>query len=361
MPTFDLQPLTIETIQKMGFNNHDLWMVKIDQEVYGPFDLETLKTYAAQNKELMSLALASRAEPLNFEPISHLAQFENDFPRTGPAKGAYWILLNGMKSGPFSQTTMEKKISSGELLMLDVVSMDDGHSWEKISEVKSLPKKVHEASELPLPPLDSSFQKAKLSVLEKIDHGQEESEDLAEMAHEGQLYSKTNLIKLEEVKFHETPVNEVSPSLNWAITAALFVVLALGASGYYLISTEELAAPQVAEASLPEEKVKKPKRIRGEIPRVERLPASVAPAPMPVPGPRYEENDHHNSPQVDSPHQYEEREEPVEHGPEDNQVAEAPATEEHSLVGNEDQSLDAAMNGVNQPADQPVVEEATDF
>jgi hypothetical protein len=61
---FDLKPLTNEIIHKMNYGPHTLWIVKLDDEVFGPFEIESLKHYAAENEHQFETALASRMDTM---------------------------------------------------------------------------------------------------------------------------------------------------------------------------------------------------------------------------------------------------------------------------------------------------------
>ncbi len=132
MEKFDLQPLTKEAIQQKGLDNHDLWMVKMADEILGPFELESLKQYAADHEPLFDKLFASRVENNDFQPFFSHAQFQRREPQVVATtqeiyKGPFWIMNQGLKSAPLSQQEINKRIEMGLLTMTDLISCDNGH------------------------------------------------------------------------------------------------------------------------------------------------------------------------------------------------------------------------------------------
>ena len=373
MATLDLKPLSDETIDEMGFNNHDLWMVRIGKEVLGPYETESLKQYAFENEDLFGEALASRMDSHQFLPFWNHPIFQRRQPQvvaSVPHEGHFWLLETGQKSGPFSFHDIDKKIEMGLLVMTDHISMDEGHHWKKIFEIEGFDRRLHSVDELPMAPTEASFQKAKLQLVEKLDKPKSHTqEDLAEMCHIGQQKGKVLTLKLDELTLHSIkPATEVSGSLKWAVPGAAAAVIILLTTGYFTFAPEMTPLPTKAEVAAKEKKpfYQRPKANptpQGVIPNIERAPASVGNV---TPTPSRAFNQDSRYPTIMETHNYERPfEEPAndQYGHSD-PMNEAPAPEVHSLVNTsqmEEQSLDAAMNGIKQPIDQPVIEEASDF
>lgn len=373
MATFDLKPLSRETIEEFGFNNHDLWMVKIKEETYGPFESLSLKHYASENQKLFDDAFATRLDEEDYQLFWTIATFQRRTPEMVNSKeqhlGPFWTLNNGQKHGPFSYNDIDKKIELGLLVMTDHISADNGETWKKIYEYSGFDRRAHTPNELPEAPNETAFQKAKLVLAEKLEKPQSTpQEQLAELAHHGQREAKVLTLKLEEMTIKNLKNTEVSESLRWVIPGAAAAFVLFLASGYLIFNPN--SSETNAELALEESSSQKtPRTPHGEVPvqrpsvqLSHRSPASVQPYnPPPVPSvSRYPTQvETHVRDNVDEP-PVEPQEMPEQHEP--------PPPQEHSLVGNEnqpqnqpqDQSLDAAMNGTAQPS-EPVVEEASDF
>lgn len=365
MATLDLKPLSDETIDQMGINNHDLWLVRIGKEVLGPFETESLKQYAQSNEEQFNDALATRMDEHKFIPFWNHPSFQRRAPQVltnHTHHNRFWLLISGQKTGPHSAQDLEKKIEMGLLQMTDHVSIDEGHHWKKLFEVEGFDRRQHSADELPLAPPEVSFQKAKLQLVEKLEGPHFSTQDeLADMCFQGQLQKgKVLSLKLEELTLNTIKPVEVSSSVKWVIPTTAAAVVLLLTAGYFSFAPEMVPIPQEKVASTKKKPFyqlggQSPRTApQGVVPNIERAPASVRPSPAPTPSRAFNQDSrfptivetHNNDRQYDPP-------------VEENYPAEEP--EVHSLVSPsapvEDQSLDAAMNGI----EQPVIEEASDF
>lgn len=376
MSVLDLKPLTKDFIQEMGLSNHELWVVKIGEDVYGPFDTDSLKQYASKNEELFDDALASRLDNNDLQPFFGHALFQRRTPqilKTQSHDGPYWIMHQGLKTGPFPKMKVEKQIEMGSLGVTDLISIDDGHSWHKVYEIGDFDRRLHSSSELPFSPLDSSFQKAKVEVMEKIERHASEldmTEELAHVAH-GAHHAKVLKLKLDEIPVKPREEIAVSGSLKYALPVAIVVVMTLVGSGAF-VSTDS-PAPKVVNNTRPsqETRASNPNR-RAPNPSAQprpsempiRRPASVAPTPSvrpqhnPIENPYAHESQYPTRVETHMGNRAPSAVEPDPYGqPAEERVE--PTVEEHSLIGNlpgeEGMSLDAVMGG------EPIVEEISDF
>jgi hypothetical protein len=377
MSVLDLKPLTKDFIQEMGLSNHELWVVKIGEDIYGPYDTDSLKQYASKNEELFDDALASRLDNNDLQPFFSHALFQRRSPqllKNQNHDGPFWIMHQGLKTGPFPKMKVEKQIEMGSLGLNDLISSDDGHTWHKVYEVSDFDRRLHSSSDLPFSPLDSSFQKAKTEVMEKIERHASEinmTDELAHVAH-GVHHAKVLKLKLDEIPMKPRDEIAVSGSLKYALPVAIVVVMTLVGSGAFVSSD---SAPEMASNRVPSKKIQvaEPQRpapnpssrpTPAQMPI--RRPASVAPAPIvrpkqdPIENPYAHESQYPTQIETHigdrAPTSYE----PDPYGQPIQERVE-PVMEEHSLIGNlpgeEEQgmSLDAVMGG------EPVVEEISDF
>jgi hypothetical protein len=382
MATLDLRPLAQETIDQIGLEKHDLWLVKIHDELFGPFETESLKQYASENQTQFDEASASRMDTIDYKPFWENPLFQRRAlkPVSENHDGPYWLLDNGMKSGPLSFNDIDKKIEMGLLVMTDHVSVDDGETWKKICELQQFDRRILSAEELPATPTEEVFHIGKLELVEKLENSHETTVDqLADLAHVGKHNQEAKVIpfKADEVALQMPQHHEMSSSLKWAVPAAAAVVVTLLSTGYLMFNGSE-ETPLISEAEHTEQFYQKKRtgsrpEPRGSMPSMDRMPASTGYSERPVPQENHIESRY--------PTHLETHERPFEENlPERDfePVAEGdprPQEQEHSLVaGNQNQiqggapeehSLDAAMNGENQPQvevpqDRPV-EEASDF
>lgn len=364
----DLKPLTDEAIKEMGIDPHDLWLVKIDSVVYGPFETESLKHYVSDNEDLFETAEASRTLETEWKPFWAHTKFQRrklqGVSQTS-SEGPYWIMDQGRVKGPISHLEIDKKIEMGLLSMTDHLSLDEGETWIKIYEVEGFDRRSHSADELPTLPHERSFQRAQLEIVEKYDRPHTEIlDDLVEAVWEGQQRAKVIPFKPEEILLSPQRGIEVSSSLKWAIPTAVAFVAMVVTTGYFMFRSPT----ESADLALMYERtpIKMPKArmtangARGQMPRP--MPSYRSPSSVGYAGSgstNYASGSLY--PTHMETHQDNYIEPPVEM---DQPLPEAEPVQEHSLVDQgqpaEDQSLDAAMNGIHQP-EAVVVEEASDF
>ena len=364
--SFDLKPLSNEVIHKMNYAPHDLWIVKISDELFGPFEVESLKHYAMENESELDEAQASRMDSNNWQPFFSHAHFQPvlDHAHSEPHTiEKFWLIHLGQKAGPVTRRDIEKKMELGILTGADIISADDGHSWHKIFTMDSFSAHDTEASAPPMAPLESSFARAKEELhewMENQDRSGQEA-DLAALTYLGQHKGNVSL-KLEEMDLKSLAETEVSRSLKWAIPAAVAGVGIFVMMGNYMLSSS------IDTASVSEEKseiiLPNRKTGTGDQSYNRRMPSSYQPMAQRsalTAQPAYQNSyptqiveSHYNEPSQGEPI-YE-----VDH----NQPNE---TQENSLVSNDvpgNETLDQAMGGENVsdvPPEQPVIEEASDF
>ena len=375
MATLNLQALTKDDIESMGLTTHDLWMIKIDQDLFGPFESESLKNYSSQNEDLFDDALASKVDNHDFRPFWSHALFQRRSPQLisrQSHKGPFWILNQGQKTGPFTFQEIEKKLEIGALTLTDHISSNNGGDWTKVHEWNEFDRREQAPRELPQLPTEESFQNAKIILIDKLE-GQsvnETQDQLVEMTYKGQHMAKVLTLKLDELTLQSLNKSGSGFNLKWIAPGAAAILLTMITSIYLMFSpnTEEnltanysansYATPRSAASPNPSVNLGR-QRPGAQIPQP-RQPASIGPstyAPRPQSSPRFPTHiETHEDIQHDEPMEADQHELPTEPVVE----TEAPARMEHSLVNNgmpEEQSLDAAMNG----SQEPVVEEASDF
>lgn len=290
MSTLGLKPLTKEFIQEMGISGHDLWVVKIGDESFGPFDTTSLREYAALNEELFDDALASRLENNDLLPFFGHAPFQRRSPQIVKDKqhtGPYWIMEQGLKTGPITKEDIQIKIKEGVLAMTDLISTDDGHSWGKIHELKAFDRRTRSSVEPPVSPKEASFSESNIEFVEREHRSSiiNMTEELASVAHGAK--TKSQGLRLDEVPLHEDDDVPVSKSMKYAFPVFLVVIMSVVGSGKYFLTQDEVAPPSVtppkAVVVTPREIQPKPVVQNTQMPI--RRPANTAQKPVEVSSP----------------------------------------------------------------------------
>ncbi len=376
MSVFDLKPLSQKTIDELKLNTDHLWEIKIDDNIYGPFETLSLKHYSKENKQIMGRAFVSPMSVDNWRPFFEQREFlREDTDYQGP----FWILMQGRKSSPLPKAEIAKRIELGTITRHDEISEDDGRHWQRISSHTEFEAHFTLGTALPVTPQESSFQKAKLKVLENLEaksHFPDEKDNMASLTHVSLVTKeKTNTVKIEDIKI-VVPKEETSGKsfFEHVKTHAMWAVPCLCLALYFTLSpkkTEGETAQITAEST---QGSQNPGGRRSKKDSWNRTPASDEY------GNSYDRSGVTQTPPMDDNYPtvietHQEDQNYPDPDKEAEQVAEIQdqenAAEEHSLVqpnrdpAQDEGSLDATMNNEDQqpnPAvDQPVVEEVSDF
>ena len=379
--TLDLKPLSKEVIQKMAYNPHDLWVVKINDEVFGPFEIKSLTDYAKENSQVFKEALASRIDANDWHPFYSHASFQEIILNSHESEqvpSKFWILNLGQKAGPLSKMDIEKKLELNILNSTDLISWDDGHTWQKIYQVEDFNLQLGGSESLPLIPSEPSFTRSRQQVNDWLINNQKKAphQSLADMAYLGQK-DKTPL-NLEEIDIKSLDETEMSRSLKWALPTAVagFGVLVL--LGGYMMSPNHQKDIVENDNSI-EEKSDFPQKIsfqkaKQPSPQVNRNPANYniidnnqRSALTQAQAPTFQNEPFQSHTEL----QYNEPDPAIDPASEAEQNPSSDQPQEHSLVSNNtpggndsSESLDQSMSsssGDQAIPEQPVIEEASDF
>lgn len=369
----DLKPLSEETIEQMGHAPRELWVIKIETELYGPFETESLKHYAFENKQEFVGAEVTHLEFADWKPFSQVEELQKAqqpvqaLPETAPSQdGPYWIFVKEQKSAPMALHELDLKVEMGVVAMTDLVSTDDGHTWKQILELPVFEKRKHQGSELPFPPPERSFQEAKIEVSQNLEAQESlhEDEGLFALAYLTLNKDKPTL-NIEEITLKTVQETQVSRSLKWAVPTAVASGFALVMTGYFLFSSP--ATVEVAEESTTAQ-VQRGISAGNDLPPptysdVARNPASLMPMPSnrsPLTRPMV----HESYPTHLETHVNEA--DPIQDPIHDIENQDQAPPQEHSLVSEgvpNEQPAPAEDPGQNPPelTPQPAVEESSDF
>lgn len=230
----ELKPLDNEIIHKMGYSTHDLWVVKLDNGIFGPFEINSLQDYASTNEILFQTAQASRMDRIDWHPFYFFAQFQSIFKNPLQDQAVlekYWILVNGQKTGPLTRLDIEKKFELELININDLVSLDNGEMWQKFYNLEAFGFGGG-VDALPTPPMESTFAKAREEVREKLETIKEAGprQGLAGMAYLRQGNEKSGP-KLEEIDLKSLKDNNETMPFKKMIAssvAGLGVIIMIG-------------------------------------------------------------------------------------------------------------------------------------
>ena len=382
MAVLDLQALTDETINELGLDSNNLWLIKIEKKVYGPFETGALKLHSGRFPEQFDEAMASPMMSPNWQPFFSLPQFQRRAPEvlknTDLEKAQYYALVDGVKDGPYSIKDIEELWQKDELTLTDMISWDEGHHWTKLYLHPQFDRRHRETLGLPALPVENSFLRSEAEMVEKWESEEEKpnlSASLASLAYLNSSSGKTKL-NIEEITYKPPQTDEeiFQTEKRKKIAFSAAAVVLVGAISSWLLLSDNNKNAEFAALDNENQFQPSPRAEADESswkkPTSSRAPASVVPRPVPqTPRPRQEVIDSSSqyAPEVYRESHSNFQEPPV---PEPYGEVEAPAMpEEHSLVqghmpaGEMDQSLDQAFQPTEEaiPEPVPVVEEVSDF
>lgn len=374
MSVFDLKPLTAQSIEDLKLKSDQLWEVKIDENIYGPFETLQLKHYSKENRKIMGRAYVSNMSVDDWRPFFDVREFLHEAQYNGP----YWMLSHGRKSSPLSVEEIAKRIELGTITRHDEISEDDGRHWHRISSHPEFEAHFTIGTALPQSPQESSFQKSRQHVLDKLDAKKEipdEKENIASLTHISLVTKeKTKTVSIDHTQLPPQESDKASFWQHYKVHVA--VAMPVLAIGLYFVFSPGKTEDITAGVNEPEVTKSRTAKTRSKKDGWSRSPANYDNDSYGRSDVTQSPNMDDNYPTVIETHQDDQGYPDPEK--EADQVAEIQDVEdksaEHSLVQqpNRDpaqqdggESLDATMNNEaqepNPAVDQPVVEEVSDF
>lgn len=279
--------LTLEIIEKEKLDTENLFELKIDSKVIGPFSGMFLKNFLS-GKDLDNIMVK------NWESIIWIPIGQHAFFYSGEVKPIaipeserreFYLLINGRKIGPYKTEDIEYKFKNGELLFTDLISEDEGAHWCKLYEMAHVDLSKHLSTELP--PTPSKIEESP-SINSNVQDQIGIVGDLAKAGLEGEKEKAKRFVDLENTGNRK--IKSSSPKiLNRLILIGLLI------AGFFYFTKKEIpkveketraptmAAPEkTIEKKLEIEKIPyraRPERKiqRAEISRPPRYPTPPAP------------------------------------------------------------------------------------
>ncbi|RLA62595.1 MAG: hypothetical protein DRQ88_08190 [Epsilonproteobacteria bacterium] len=188
--------LTIETIEENELKKEDLFEVKIDSIIIGPFTKEYLKSYSEVKSLIDYHVLVKTMESILWVPLHQHPSFDKSESVSEIKNKNFYLLVNGRKVGPYRIEDIDFKVKNSEVLFTDLISEDAGSSWKKLYELEGFDLRKHAEENLPTIPggqvLEEPAQKTDQN--ERVDA----VGDLAKIGHQSSN-EKKHLYSSEEV------------------------------------------------------------------------------------------------------------------------------------------------------------------
>ncbi len=187
----DLRPLSDETIKERNISLEELWMIKDESnQIYGPFDTESLKVYAANHEHLFTHTKVYNLNEEKWYDTYSVSFFQRRQPSLVSAQNLiknnhFFILLNGQKNGPYDKNEVQAFLNNGQITPNTQISLDMGESWIKLYEHHAFDRRTKRTNqELPFRPSQDILEKMAMTK-EDILKAQEKENAIVELAYLG--------------------------------------------------------------------------------------------------------------------------------------------------------------------------------
>ncbi len=265
----DLTPniLSMELIEKEKLIAENLFEIKIDGKILGPFSGLYLKN-AMAGKEIEHI-LVKNMESIIWIPMAQHPLFQTaEGKKTGPLESErreFYLLTNGRKIGPYKVEDIEFKVREGELLLTDQISEDEGNHWSRLYDLPHIDLRKHQGNELPTTP---SQVVQTPTVVSNVQEQIGLVGDLAKVGIEGEKEKAKRFSELEP-KIEKTGKNNSGRFLNIFVLAIIIVI------GFYFF--ERRNKTENTEAPIPV-----PERTPSSIPPLKFIPKKQEFTPPPL-------------------------------------------------------------------------------
>jgi hypothetical protein len=184
-----LDPISDEDIKENHITDSQLWFVRQNDIMQGPFLEGQVRDFLAKNAPFMMNFEACNAEDMNWKPIFEHARLQRRTPNSPDKKfDGVLLLIDGLKVGPYSNDEIKEKLERKEIGLQDLYSEDSGHTWKKLFDNALFDRRVSE-KKLPFFPDDNSFNHATEEVqkylVEKEQEIDVEGDALVDLAYHG--------------------------------------------------------------------------------------------------------------------------------------------------------------------------------
>jgi len=242
--------LTEEQVQSGQYPMNEIYLVKCEDQVYGPLWQQDIKEFL---HGISKFDESASLKSLDSEELGGL--FDHPaFQRRKPQlistqtldneETTYHVLVEGQKHGPYSSFEIMSMLKANELLVTDEVSIDAGGSWGQLFDIEEFDRRnLKSNEELPGLPGNGIFQNSSLKTKQRLQAANDEETNLiAGLAYIGNLKickakakateEKTHIEQDSEMHFEEPTSVKDSKSYLWPV---LFFISVIGI--IYLAST----------------------------------------------------------------------------------------------------------------------------
>lgn len=208
---------SVSDIMSGGDDRSKIYEIMYDGNTIGFSTLNEIKGFRDQTDFDFTDYEIKNIDEENFKSFYEHPMFQRRKPQLvavsdteGDEDAEYFLLLRGQKTGPYQKNEIKNLIDKKEILVTDLVSLNAGHTWNKIYMTEGFDRRnLKENDELPGLPNREYFES---EITNKNDNG-EEIEAVTGLAYLGNL-RRGKAIEREKEEILEETIKKTN-SFNW--------------------------------------------------------------------------------------------------------------------------------------------------
>jgi hypothetical protein len=239
--------LDADKIEAGNYPPSEIYEVSVAGNLQGTFWATDLKKYIEANEENCSEMQIRNFGDSEWVDIYSHAFFQRRKPQIitntniSESDSSILVLKEGLKDGPYNLQEISDQISEQKLLVTDMISIDNGLTWNAIHKLEDFDRRNLKApSNLPHGPRGEVFLHSNQEVEESLSsHDRENDEALADLAYIGNIKSakpRQIVTSNENTESQAVPIIETTETtddeaeMKWLI---LFIVCVVGLGTLY--------------------------------------------------------------------------------------------------------------------------------
>ncbi len=236
--------LQADQIEEGLYPPEEVYEISIEGEAQGPFWAQDLKDYIEQNHDLCKEMEIRNFGNDEWAPVFSHPYFQRRRPQLvsdhslNQSEDVIFVLREGMKVGPYDISEISQMVMDQKLLITEMVSIDEGHSWGPLYNMEEFDRRNLKAQDhLPHGPRGEVFLHSHQEVEQELkNHDRNNDQALANLAYIGNVKAVKARppIPTEQAK-PQTPIintqkEEDNAELKWVF---LFIACVIGLGALY--------------------------------------------------------------------------------------------------------------------------------
>lgn len=225
--------LTEEQLSSGEFPQEEVFLLKNEDGELGYFWQYDLKDFVQQDTSFEENTFIQKWGTEQWIPLFEHPFFQRRKPQVvsnverSNNQQKYFVLEQGQKIGPFTIEEITEQVEHKKLLLTDMISVDEGHSWCKIYDLEEFDRRNGQQAGLPHAPERDVLSHSEADVTGVREAGSTDAtENLAGLAYIGK--SKAPIIEIPEEEQEATSGSSKNLQYVW-MGLLFFSIIGIGA------------------------------------------------------------------------------------------------------------------------------------